>query len=198
MISNVLKSDGVVLGGSERSAWDDDPFNDRLLDLIALCKHHEIPFMGICFGAQLLGRALGGHVARNPEGIELGAMRIELTEVGKNHFLFNGLRKDHFRSIETHRDAVMFLPSGCSLLASSEHTRTQAFAHKDLMFGVQFHPEMNGEDLRNLWDGWLQTGELEDVPAAYRETIESCECAEMPLVLRNFVERVTQSEGVRV
>lgn len=188
--SKVLEADGVVLGGSERSAWEDCGFNDQLLDLIALCKHNQIPFLGICFGAQLLGRALGGRVERHPDGIELGAMRIELTEAGKNHFLFHGLRKGHFKSIETHQDAVLYLPSGCSLLAYTEHTKTQAFAYGDLMFGVQFHPEMNGKDLKNLWEGWVQMGEIEAVPSAYRETIEGCECAEMPLILRNFVERV--------
>ena len=86
-----LKADGVILGGSEASAWEDTVFNDHLLDLIAICKNNEIPLFGICYGAQLLGRALGGHVSRHPDGIELGAPAIRISEKGKQHFIFDGI-----------------------------------------------------------------------------------------------------------
>ncbi len=185
-----LKSSGVVLGGSENTAWEDTSFNDHLLDLIALCKHNEIPFMGICFGAQLLARALGGRVERHPSGIELGAISIQLTKAGRNHPLFEGVSGGSFQSIETHRDAVMYLPSGCELLASSSHTPNQAFAWRNLLYGVQFHPEMNGQDLRNLWRGWARTGHLNRIPQPHLRKIETCECKELPQILRNFTKRV--------
>ncbi len=191
LCERALKCGGVVLGGSENTAWEDTPFNDRLLDLIAICKHNEIPFMGICFGAQLLGRALGGRVERHPSGIELGAINIRLTKAGRKHPLFEGVSGGSFRSIETRNDAVMYLPSGCELLATSTHTPIQAFAWGNLLYGVQFHPEMNGQDLRNLWQGWTQTGHLNLIPHPYLQRLQKCECDELPQILRNFTKRVT-------
>jgi len=188
--SVAMKSDGVVLGGSGGSAWEDSPANDRMIDLIAICKHSGIPFLGICYGAQLLGRALGGRVQPHPKGIELGAARIELTDTGKAHFLFRGLPAGYFHAIETHHDAIMSLPAECRLLASSRHTQAQAFEYRNLLFGVQFHPEMTGQDLRDLWEGWMYSGAVKVLPAKYREVIESCQCPDIPQVMENFIERV--------
>jgi len=190
------KSDGVVLGGSERSAWEDNPFNDQLLDLIAVCKHNGVPLLAICYGAQMLGRALGGKVQPHPKGIELGAARIELTDSGRKHFLFRGLPKGYFHAIETHNDEIMSLPAECRLLASSRHTQAQAFEYRNLLFGVQFHPEMSGQDLRDLWQGWKYTGRIKDIPAEYRHVIESCQCPAVPQVIKNFVDLARKEVSV--
>jgi len=193
---SALKSHGVVLGGSDRSAWEDNAFNDQLLDLIALCKHNNLPLLGICYGAQMLGRALGGKVQPHPKGIELGATRIELTDTGKEHFLFRGLPKGYFHAIETHNDVIMSLPAECRLLASSRHTQAQAFEYRNILFGVQFHPEMSGEDLKDLWDGWKFSGRIKDIPTEYRDVIEKCRCPAIPQVMSNFVDRLRSEAPV--
>lgn len=179
-------ADGVVLGGSEASAWEDSVFNDHLLDLIAICRLNEIPLLAICYGAQLLGRALGAHVARHPEGIELGAPAIRLTAKGKEHFLFKGIEETCIKSIETHQDAVLTLPLDCELLASTAHTPVQAFSFRDLLTGVQFHPEMSADDLRSLWDGFVRNGIIDGIPEDCRRLLVSCECGALTQVTRNF------------
>ncbi len=186
-----LAADGVVLGGSAASAWEDSASNDHLLDLIAICRHGEIPLLGICFGAQLLGRALGGHVAPHPEGIELGAPAIRLTAKGRDHFLFKGLEGNGLIwSVETHRDAVLTLPPECVLLASTEHTPVQAFSFRGLLCGVQFHPEMSADDLRSLWRTFAAQGVVDSLSDAHAATLAACECEALPALLRNFAERV--------
>lgn len=185
-----MKADGVILGGSEASAWEDSPFNDHLLDLIAICKNDEVPLLGICFGAQLLGRALGGHVARHPEGIELGAPAIRISEKGRQHFIFDGFQGGCIWSVETHSDAVMTLPPDCELLASTAHTPVQAFSFGGLLTGVQFHPEMDSEDLRYLWRSYESKGIVDTVPRSYQQRIDACECERLGMLLRNFARRV--------
>ena len=192
-----LTCSGVLLGGSQESAWQDTPFNDHLLDLIAICRNSEIPLLAICYGAQLLGRALGARVDRHPLGIELGAPAIRLSAKGKEHFLFNGVEGGCIWSVETHRDAVLTLPPDCELLASTEHTPVQAFSYRGLLSGVQFHPEMSGDDLRALWDAFVAAKVIEEIPESYCETIAACECEAVPLVIQNFVERV-KAQGVAV
>ncbi|EDY81972.1 class I glutamine amidotransferase, putative [Verrucomicrobiia bacterium DG1235] len=193
-----LASDGVILGGSEASAWEDSAFNDHLLDLIAICRINEIPLLAVCYGAQLLGRALGGHVSRHPHGIELGAPAIRISEKGKQHFLFEGIEGGCIWSVETHSDAVMTLPPDCELLASTEHTPVQAFSFQGLLTGVQFHPEMNGDDLRKLWEAFELSGLVTSVPDSYRETISACECDRIVAVFQNFVERVRAGRRSRI
>lgn len=185
---HALSADAVILGGSEVSAWEDSVFNDHLLDLIAICKNNEIPFLGICFGAQLLGRALGGHVSRHPDGIELGAPAIRVSEKGKRHPIFKGIEGGCIWSVETHNDAVLTLPPECDLLASTEHTPVQAFSYKGLLTGVQFHPEMDGDDLRALWKAFEQKSIVRSVPADFQRKIDACECERISPVLTNFVE----------
>lgn len=186
LCAKAMSMDGVILGGSSASAWQDTTFNDRLLDLIAICKMSEIPFLGICYGAQLLGRALGGEVGRHPDGIELGAPAVRLTEQGRRHFLFDGAPGGCFWSVETHRDAILSLPPGCELLASTEHSIVQAFTFRDLLMGVQFHPEMSAEDLRGLWRAFQREGIVEAVSPQQGEVLRACQCDAFAGLLLSF------------
>lgn len=43
----------------------------------------QVPIVGICFGHQILARALGGQVNRSPGGWEVSVDRIELSETGR-------------------------------------------------------------------------------------------------------------------
>ena len=133
---------------------------------------------------------MGGNVGRHPEGMELGAPAIRISQKGKEHFLFDGIEGGCIWSVETHSDAVMTLPPGCELLASTAHTPVQAFSFKGLLTGVQFHPEMNGDDLRQLWKAFLSAGYVDQVPSLYQKQIEACECERLEPLLRNFAQRV--------
>ena len=144
------KPDGVIMSGSPRDAWDEDPMNYKLGEIILACRDRNIPFLGVCFGLQLMGRFLGGRVARNPNGLELGVIDVSLTKAGRQNPIFQGF-PEIFSVLQSHHDAVLDLPPGAELLASSAMTKTQSFAIADYMAGVQFHPEMDADVLRYLW-----------------------------------------------
>tara|TARA_B110000037_G_scaffold213590_1_gene268261 strand:- start:867 stop:1349 length:483 start_codon:yes stop_codon:yes gene_type:complete len=59
--------DALVLWDAHKSAWDDSALHDRLLDLIAICNYRKLPFLGVGFGAKLLGRALGDDIRERCE-----------------------------------------------------------------------------------------------------------------------------------
>ena len=54
--------DGLVSFGGEQDAWD--PALAPEVELIAEAVAREIPFLGVCLGAQLLARATGGENVR--------------------------------------------------------------------------------------------------------------------------------------
>lgn len=141
---------GVLLSGSPRDAWSDDPVNANLCELVLECARNRIPFLGVCYGHQILGRALGAHVARHPRGWELGNTEIQLTPAGRDFPLFRGF-PERFDALNSHADAVLTLPPDCELLATGSHTEVQGFHRDQLLIGVQFHPETDPDVLRYIW-----------------------------------------------
>jgi GMP synthase (glutamine-hydrolysing) len=148
--------DGVIMSGSPRDAWREDPVNDKLGEVIQVCGDQKIPFLGVCYGHQLLGRVLGGRVAPHPLGLELGNTRIELTPAGQRSALYRGF-PSRFEVLSSHADAVIEMPPGCELLARGEFAEVQGFHWQDLLYGVQFHPETDPEVLRFIWSARRET-----------------------------------------
>lgn len=144
------RSDALIFSGSPRDAWANSPDVLALLAFLQQTVSRNQPILGVCFGHQLLARALGGQVERDPKGWEVGECSVHLTPDGLQSPLFADI-DSRVHVIESHRDAVLSLPPGARLLASNEHTPIQAFSMNERFFGVQFHPEMNGDILRHLW-----------------------------------------------
>jgi GMP synthase (glutamine-hydrolysing) len=142
---------GVIISGSPRDAWVKDPVNDRLGELILDCRERQVPFLGVCYGHQLLGQVLGAKVGRDPAGVELGNVELQLTGAGKNCPLFEGI-PERFEALQSHQDSVLTLPPGAELLAQGDHTLIQSFRHGEFLMGVQFHPEQDPDIMRFVWE----------------------------------------------
>lgn len=129
-----------VMGGSPHA--DDEESNPWLpaeRALVAEAVERRIPVLGICFGAQLLARVLGGEVFPGRYR-EIGWHTVELTNEGKNSLPFQGI-PDQFITFHWHFDQFS-LPPNCTRLARSKATPNQAFVCRDRpAVGLQFHPE---------------------------------------------------------
>jgi GMP synthase-like glutamine amidotransferase len=148
----------IVLGGA-MGVHDTDrhPFLAEMKGLIRACVDHDIPYLGICLGGQLLADASGGRVIPNSCG-EKGALPVRLTPAGKVDPLFAGVPEE-FVTFQWHNDCFT-LPEGAALLASSAACTGQAFRIGARAYGVQFHPEVN----LTIVDCWARWGE-ETAPA---------------------------------
>jgi GMP synthase-like glutamine amidotransferase len=129
--------DLIVSLGSEVSAYDDGvPWIGGELQLLGEAVAADVPVLGICFGGQLLARALGADVfrAREPEigWRELESMSVDLIPV-RPWFQW------HFDTFSR--------PPGATLLARNE-AGPQAFMHGRSL-GLQFHPEVDVEIINN-------------------------------------------------
>lgn len=78
-----------------------------------------MPALGICYGHQLLGHALGGTVGNHPDGGEFGTVEVRLLPEAAADPLFAGLPAV-FPAQLFHRQSVLYLPSGAQVLASSQ------------------------------------------------------------------------------
>ncbi len=140
--------DGVLLTGSLDSVTAWSPWMEATA-LWALAAARTTQVLGVCFGHQLLGRALGARVERNPRGPEVGTATVHLTEAGLADPLFAGLPR-RLAVQESHQDHLASLPPGALLLAWNHRTPVQAFAAGPNLRAVQFHPEFDAERCRAL------------------------------------------------
>ncbi|KAL5483526.1 hypothetical protein ACEPAI_8758 [Sanghuangporus weigelae] len=146
---------GVLISGSKFSAYDNDPWIVRLVDWVkgVAERRQEVKLIGICFGHQIIARALGGECIPNGGRWEIGTTEMELSDVGKKVF-------ETERSVlpiqQMHRDHVPTVPPSFHLLGSSPVAPVQGLVRfapsgsassgdvepKDIqIITVQGHPE---------------------------------------------------------
>ena len=130
----------VILSGSKTRILENAPWIDAEMRFIEELHQKKIPTLGICYGEQLIVRVLGGiHTTGISEKAEYGWTKIEKNAVKDDLFL--GV-DPVFHTFSFHSDEVFSLPSGFTLLASSERCQVQAFRVNDYpMWGLQFHCE---------------------------------------------------------
>ncbi|MCF3932124.1 glutamine amidotransferase [Acuticoccus sp. M5D2P5] len=127
---------GVVIFGGPMSANDTDAFVKREIDFIDVPLKEETPFLGICLGAQMLAKAIGGRVGPHPNGqVEIGYYDLTPTEAGRD------LMDWPAKVYQWHREGFR-TPDGTERLASSHHYEEQAFRVGPCAYGLQFHPEL--------------------------------------------------------
>jgi GMP synthase (glutamine-hydrolysing) len=135
---------GVVVTGSHSMVTEHARWSERTAQWLALEVAAGTPTLGICYGHQLLGYALGGAVEENPLGWELGTVEVRLEEPASMDELLAGFAPT-MRVHASHTQAVLRLPNGAIRLASSSRDANQAFRVGKSAWGVQFHPEFDSE-----------------------------------------------------
>jgi GMP synthase (glutamine-hydrolysing) len=106
-----------------------------------LVRKLDLPFLGICFGHQLIGAAYGSEV------VDLGNTVREFKDVKliTSDPIFDGL-PGSIRVSESHRQALSRVPEGFQHLAESATSQVEAIRHQTRpIYGLQFHPERSDE-----------------------------------------------------
>ncbi len=140
--------DALVILGSPQHANDTEqfPYIQHEIDLIQQTIAQKKPFLGICFGAQLLAKALGAKVYKNQEK-EIGWYPVAFHPEAKNSIFCDF--KDSEMIFEWHGDTFT-LPEGAVALAGSKHCPQQAFSFGETVYGMQFHLEVD-EKIIERW-----------------------------------------------
>ena len=124
---------GVILSGGPNSVYDKAGISADM-GIITL----GIPLLGICYGAQWLAHIMGGKVVAAGKG-EYGKREVQVKD--------NGTLLASVASTTqvwmSHRDQIISLPNGFTVLAASETCPIAAYAdEKRKIYGIQFHPEV--------------------------------------------------------
>lgn len=135
---NPATVDAVLITGSKHNAFESDPWIEKLVAYTKQILEGGGKVIGVCFGHQIIGRAMGAQVGRSDKGWELSVVEMELTEEGKR--IFGG---ETLKIHQMHRDVVMEHPAGTIPLAKTEACATQGMYIPNKMIAVQGHPEFN-------------------------------------------------------
>ncbi|MGH3170689.1 MAG: type 1 glutamine amidotransferase [Trebonia sp.] len=138
--------DLLVVMGSKESAYDDAvPWLGPEIAFVGAAVERGLPVLGICFGAQLLARHLGG-TARPAVRAEFG-----FTAVGSDdpELVPRG------PWMQFHSDS--FVPPAGTEIARNA-AGSQAFASGKTL-GVQFHPEVTADSFDAWLERWAAGGE---------------------------------------
>ena len=129
-----LAPKAVVLSGGPASCYDEDaPSIEESIYQLGL------PILGICYGAQLTDKLLGGTV-EPADHHEYGHAKIKHVN---NSALTSSLPKSDLNVWMSHGDKVSALPQGFETIYSSANCQQAAFANPEKqIYCLQFHPEV--------------------------------------------------------
>ena len=131
---------GLVFMGGPMSVNDDLPWISPVLALIRDAVAKDVPLLGHCLGGQLISKALGGVVSRNPVK-EIGWGEVQVSENEVARAWFGAIQK--FQAFHWHGETFT-LPQGATRLLSSTYCVNQAYAIGRHL-ALQCHVEMTAE-----------------------------------------------------
>jgi GMP synthase-like glutamine amidotransferase len=141
---------GFALMGGPMSVNDDLPWIAPVLSLIRGAVATDIPVIGHCLGAQLLAKALGGAVTRNPVK-EIGWGIVDVIDSAEARLWF-GDEAGSFPVFHWHGETFS-IPAGATRVLASAHCANQAFV-RGRHLGLQCHVEMTPELVRAWCADW--------------------------------------------
>ncbi len=173
-----MRPAGIILSGGPASVYEPDgpQVDPGLFEL-------GVPVLGICYGHQLMARALGGEVAATGQREYGGTvLRVE----SGSRLLQDVPTEDTVWM--SHGDAVTRAPEGFSVTATTDQIPIAAMEDPERgLYAVQFHPEVShtphGQDVmkRFLYEGcdllpdWTPTNIIEDSVERIRAQVGGAE-----------------------
>jgi GMP synthase-like glutamine amidotransferase len=130
--------DGYLISGSRSSVYEEKKWMLSLENFINKLNRNNKPTVGLCFGHQIMAKALGGTVTCAPEGWGIGFARCSVN---------SGISRKQLALPEEltvgvcHRDQVVKLPAGATNIGSTPHCNNFLIQFTPKMIGFQGHPE---------------------------------------------------------
>ena len=146
--------DVIIALGGPMSANDGLPALEREMEYLRDAAERGVAALGVCLGAQLLARSLGGAVEPTG-GYQFGLRKLWVSEEGAADAVFGEIAAPlvptlHGERFTTPRGATR-LAEGFMLRRDGRYLRfDMAFRYKNA-YGVQFEPQLTPEELR-VWN----------------------------------------------
>lgn len=144
--NSVEDCDAYITTGSRHGVNDGLAWVDKLEEFLLELVEAEKKFVGICFGHQLMVKALGGVVSDRGWGVGMSFNNVDVEKTWMDS------SQKTLNLIVSHRDQVTELPAGIDVLASSEFCPNYMLQYGSRMMTVQGHPEFSKNYSRALME----------------------------------------------
>ena len=140
--SSLEPYDVFIITGSKHGVYEDHdwlaPLESMIRDIFAANKK----LIGICFGHQIIAKALGGEVAKSDRGFGVGVMDYQITD-GRGV-------KNPIALYAWHQDQILTPPPNAETIASSDFCKYAGLRYGDCALTFQPHPEFTSDYVRLL------------------------------------------------
>ena len=142
-------SSGLVFMGGNMSVNDDLPWIEQELQLIRQAVAANIPVLGHCLGGQLISKAMGGTVTKNPikelgwHAVNKSAAKAPVSGTPASNQRWFDSVPDNFEAFHWHGETFS-LPEGATALLENKQCKNQAFFLNNTL-ALQCHVEMTSE-----------------------------------------------------
>ncbi|HSK06147.1 MAG TPA: type 1 glutamine amidotransferase [Acidimicrobiia bacterium] len=136
--------DAWITTGSRHSVNDEAHWIRALEGFVRQVAEARVPFVGICFGHQLIAKAMGGSVVRSERGWGVGLKEVEVSPA-------LGLGNS-YRVLSSHQDQVDTIPPDAEVLGWNEHCPVSMLQVGETLIGIQGHPEFDPAYSRALME----------------------------------------------
>jgi len=134
--------EGVITLGGGMMVGDPLPWMQPELEFLAEAHNRQVPLIGICLGAQLLAKALGGEVGPTPSppGPEWGMGAVRQHPVANTDTILAGVPWTVWQ-FHAHGWEVKTPPPGAQVLQFSDRCKVQSFRAGLRTYAFQYHFE---------------------------------------------------------
>ena len=155
---------GLVFMGGPMSVNDDLPWIPPVLNVIRAAVQQDIPVLGHCLGGQLIAKALGAPVTKNPIK-EIGWGEVSVVDSPVARAWFDAVPPT-FLSFHWHGETFS-IPPGATRILESPYCTNQAYALGKHL-GMQCHVEMTHDMIAS----WCAVGQ-DEIAAANSPAVQT-------------------------
>lgn len=146
--------DGVITLGGGMMVGDPLPWMQPELEFLAEAHRRRLPLIGICLGAQMIAKALGGEVGpmASPPGPEWGMGEVRQHPAANTDIILAGIPWTTWQ-FHAHGWEVKTPPPGAQVLQYSDRCKVQSFRAGIRTYAFQYHFECDLPMIGELLNG---------------------------------------------
>ncbi len=134
---SATKHEAWIITGSKYSVYDDIEWINKLKDFVCSIAKADKYCIGVCFGHQMLGEAMGGKVLKSAIGWCVGVHQFEIVD-SKDWMIPASYKVNLLMSCQ---DQIKILPPNSKIIANAPKCPVGIIQIGDKMLGIQGHPE---------------------------------------------------------